>query len=821
MQKIIKKISSIGFLSAALMAFGHSAFAQITIDVPSSCNVVVAGTGGSTGFGGTVGSGGIVVMPDPFKQASPAGDFVLDPDGNTITGWSLAGDLSVYTANTPPTAPTQSAGGVTTVNIQSYNKNLRPSEAASPSTSTLARSKGRVSIQYESEGCGPNSISFEIYKTYDNTSGIGSEYVPPIIGPSCWLPDSIYTYSVDHVASDNVLEAIGVDKYYWYVADVNGKDVRSLQAYNSADNSSITLATPSSIDAPYTITCCYGRANNWDSDLGSGPGSHTTCVSLIIGGQPTAPDFVTEVPPCLETGLTSFGAEVIPEAGYTYTWSASNASWKLTTSGAQGEVLNVSSLTNDPGEIKLKIAFGDCAPSEFIYPVNRKFVEPLQIQGESCVAAGTTHRYTLPDGALNNASVWTIPQQPDVAVDWIQQNYNGAGSAIDLTIPTGTPAGAYTISVKSATTDCADGILYFTVNVQPEKPEIISGNTCVVRNGGSTESYTSTVPAGVTTFSWQNPEGWSCSACTTSTAVMQPAGGATGPVSMTVTALGANNCNAISDPLYINYKPVAPNTITAPSCWNYRVDGSSTLLVNNAPSSSFFGSYTVSSNPSTLLTGYSVNSTTGAITLNTSKDAPASTYLISIAHTTANCSSSTVKNFVVSFGGNGANLSANYDPDPVGSDTYFAFGVSGAPTYQWYKDETVIPGQTGFSLGLSGGTPTFDSVCVHVTRTGCTTRKCAEAGTHANARVAFASPDESAEIAVFPNPNNGDFTVNIPKYNTSATLHLIDANGSEVSTYTLKVGKNRISNNKVASGTYHVVLEIDGKTTVHQVQVLK
>ncbi len=807
----------------ALLIVNHNLSAQMTVEVPSACEVVVAGTGGTLGFGGTVGSGGIVVMPDPFDESSAAGEFVLTPAGNTITGWTLSGDLSVQTNDAPPVAPTQTVGAsVLIVNIQSYNKNLRPSEGTFPSTSTLARSKGRVSIQYESEGCGPNSISFDIYKTYANTSGIGDEYVPPIIGPSCWLPDSSYTYSVDHIASDNVLDAIGVDKYYWYVEDAGEFQVlKDLLYYNSADNSSITLNTPEALNlnTPYTITCCYGRANSWDGDNNpTSPGDHTTCVSLVIGGQPTNPNFVSIVPSCLETGETSFETEIDPEPGYTYTWSASNASWSLSTSGTQGEILEVSSIGDEPGEIKLKIAFGDCTPSEFIYPIWRKFVDPLKIEGESCVQAGSVHKYSLPAGAINNESTWIIPLQPDVPFDWIQTDANGAGSSINLTIPAGTPAGAYTISVASDS--CAEGVIYFTVNVQPGKPEITGGDECVIRNNGPTEFYTSSTPSGVTEFIWNLPDGWTCvDDCDTDNPELQPGGSAAGPVYLTVTAIGTNGCNAVSDTFEINYHPAAPiNILLNSPCINAGVEDFITFSIEAPQAGTFYGwqvpiGWTITSSNGTDSTQIEVE-TNGVI----------DSYTVRAWARSSTCDNSDTIDLPVDIVGLAFNVQTSYFA-PLQRVTFYTnpAPVTGAVHYSWFDDgnSPVNDGPTLFFIDLFA--PIDNPVCVEVEDTdGCITRKCTSwSSMFRQATAGENKLNIEASIRVYPNPASNQLIVESPNNETSHKIRVVNMEGKEFINTEMRSDSLRLNTSDLAAGTYFVFIASEEGSVVERVQIMK
>jgi hypothetical protein len=237
-----------GFLLLAVLTFTKNTWGQPVVSVPPTCTVVVPGTGGVAGPGGIVGSGGIVVMPDDMGAA---GVFNINPMGNTILSWGLAGDLSVGPISQPAPA-VQSAGGVLNLFITSYNKSVRYSETLPPSADYLARSKGRVRISYTNPGatCG-GGISFDIFKEYVNNgwpnSGTQEGYVPEIIGPDCWEPNTTYTYSVDQIASDNYGDGIGGDEYYWDISPVLGA------FYTSADKSSITFTTPGIVSGAYTI----------------------------------------------------------------------------------------------------------------------------------------------------------------------------------------------------------------------------------------------------------------------------------------------------------------------------------------------------------------------------------------------------------------------------------------------------------------------------------------------------------------------------------------------------------------------------------------
>jgi len=800
-------------LSIAITLFGlTTAHAQQpTVKVPPGCEVVVTGSGPGVvlGFGGTVGSGGIVVMPDPFDIPGTSGEFTYIPNGTTVTGWGLSGDLSVQTTNTPPAAPVQGSGAVVSLNIESYNKNLRPAEYAplSPlSDKRWGRSKGRVTLSYSQPPCN-NAISFEILKRYTSVS---PSWVPPIIGPDCLLPNTTYTYSVDQIASDNASSAIGFDKYYW-----SGLPAGAFGEYTSADESSITFTTGATVPSPFTLKCNFGRSNSWDGDAG---GAQTTFVTKVIGATPTAPAFSPAMITCLPTGSASFAVTMAPSSiitGYTYTWSAPGTSWSLAQSGTQNANVTVTGLDNNPGTLTLVVNNGSCLPATFTYEINRNFTTAIAISGATCVNAGSTNSYTLPANALINETTWTLP------TGWAITSFNAPHSIVSINVPAGASAGAYTITARS--TDCTSTSISYVVNVRPATPTITTPTpNCVVRNGGPAVTYTCTTSPGATGYTWVFPAGWSPASITTTvpTVSVTPGGTASSGV-ITVTAIGTSACNSATSASYpVNYTSVTPSTITT-GCFSMGVAGTTTVAVANAPSP-FYGTYTVSSSPATLFTpgtGYSVNASTGLITLNTLATAPAGTYVLTITHVTTNCgSTSNTYNVVVA--GNGATVAIT--ANVPGSGNCDQYSVSGRPpgsTLNWYVNG-VLAVSNGTTVNIFGnaltlcGTTAPSTVCVDVILSGCTTRVCSSTvGTHGMRLSNNATSEETIEgVTIYPNPNNGNFTIKVANFKKSATAVLTDISGKRIGTYTLKKGENKIQRDGLAKGTYIVLLSIDGKT---------
>ena len=561
------------------------------------------------------------------------------------------------------------------------------------------------------------------------------------------------------------------------------------------------------MDGPWTITCCFGRANSWDGNAPSTP--HTTCVTKVIGGQPTQP--LVTISSCvpIDPSVTSFNASVnSPIPGYTYEWSSTNSTWTLTAGGTAGETLTVTNLGEGPGTIILKVKNGDCSSAEFQYPVKRSFQDPhVTIKGDICLDTGNTYTYHIdPSGAQFNETQWNLPSVPS---PWTY-TANGTGSVINLTVPAGTPAGSYILEAFSCVNSPAD-IIQLEVKVRPPSPHIISGQECI--DFGSTAPLVYTVdPTG--NYEWEIPTGWTGSS-TSETITLIPDGIHSGQIKATGTV--NNGCNSSASAIWnTSFKPISPDSIIY-GCWNFGYDATNTIRIHNAPNP-FFGTYLVTDPSGTFLDGYSVASN-GDILLQTSGNAPQGSYSLVITHQTSNpvCNISTPLTYSVYFTGNGAIVT----PYPGGaSDVYIVSGEPLGSTYKWYKDGNLIPGAATSFLGLTGPSPGPAEVCAHVTYNGCTTAYCVPGGNHS--RPGSNGNRSSTEtIKVFPNPNNGAFMIDIPSHKQSAYVQVIDIQGRLIDELDLKEGTNAINRKDLTGGVYFLLVRVDGILSVHKIDISK
>lgn len=794
------------FSAFAVMLFGITAsFAQV-VTVPAGCVVKVPGTGGSIALN-QVGDGGVVAMPDNFAGATFT---CTTPAGYVLTGWLLKGDLSVTTANIPPTAPTQSAGSVSSVSIQSYNKKLRSSEgAAGTPASKLAKSKGSISIGYNAGACSGYTMSFEVYKTYTTT--------PPIVGPDCVEAGVPCTFSVDQVASDNAGDNIGFDQYYW--SDFPTTIVAN-SLYYSADNSSITF-TPT-VSGSFNIKCCLGRANPWDAGTNVNGTLGTTCAIKAVGAAPSEPVYtVSPAGLCVATGTaTSF--TITYTSPNTCTWTAANTGWTIGAQTPTSVTINTNGF-NNPGILTLSVSNGTCTPLTFQYQINRSFAAPVVIApviaNNNCLATGSTNNmFNISTSAAANPTTWTV--SPAGTGVTLATGTTSSTVAVNVS-PTAT-VGAYTLTARS--TSCTGNITY-SFRVKPVIPTI-SGTSCVVKGALTPQTYTCLASPGAT-YTWSFPSGWTASNFTTTTNSITVTPSSTTAIlngNVSVTANGIVGCNSTANNLTIGYTSAAPTGVT-PGCFSVGIAGSTSSVTITNPLS---GSYTATM--ISTVTG-STNVITSALTLSgstlsfTTSALAAGTYNLAITHNSG-CGAAATSTTLVTVAGNGTTLSPNLG---VSQDNYFAIAPATMvnPQYEWTTCTSsgvcTTVGSNSALLSLSGSTapPAGNQVCVTVYPLGstCKTRLCTAQGTHSRTAGTVIKGEFIEGVTIYPNPNSGNFNISVADFKDTATATLYDYNGKKIKDFTLAIGENKIENDGLAQGTYIVVLTIDDQTDVKKILI--
>jgi hypothetical protein len=788
---------------ALLGALGSTVFAQPVVKVPMGCEVIVTGTGTGValGFGGFVGAGGVVAMPDPFDMVGVNGDFTITTNGTTGHGWSLLGDLSFQTG-----AGIITGGAGLVQNIESFNKNPRASDGISPSLLANARCKGRVTIGFISGPCG-GSIFFDVFKRY-------SSPLPPVIGPSCWDPNTVVTYSVNSVASDNLNDGIGTDKYYWEVTNgISTILLTALPSYASADGSSITFTTPAAITGTWTVKCAYGRANPWDGDL-IAFASHTSFVTKTIG-TPVTITWATPPPTCLNTGITTFTATVSPVVGYNYSWSYTGSGTPIVVgSGGQGQTVTVSGMNDNPGSLILTVTntVGGCPATQvFTYPVNRNFVTPFVLTtspaSPTCLLPGGTFTVSLPATAQLNNTTWTMPTVPST---WTFTG-NPQSSVITVTVPAAAQGGQYTLTARS--TACPTGIISLVVFVKPV-PVFTAGPTCVGFGSTTPIVYTVSAPGpGPFTYTWTIPPGWTGTSAT-NTITVTPNGTSVGNVTCNVCT--GTCCTSISRTVAFPTPPV----ITGPACYNVGLPGTAVFTIAPPVGTG----YTWSVNP-TFGTISGANNLT-SVTVTTIGTPGLNSTAVSVVQNVAGCGNSAPGVLPVTLTPNGS-LSIL---GGTGFQVLSVINATGSPAYQWLQN-CGLAGQSVCTACGTGSNVLLQNAATggqwgaFVIAAGCTTRVCTttvfgnryanpNAGTEGEAVDALAN-----EVTLSPNPNGGEFEIRVATVQTSGEMIMFNAFGQQVFTGKLRSGNNRFNQSQLASGMYFLHITVDGKVSTKKMEI--
>lgn len=792
--------------------------AQPYVTVPVGANITIVSPGAGTPGVNQIGNGGIVRMKDPDTAGG-----LFSIAGVTSVTWTLYGDISIGTTNVPPAAGVYSASGLSAT-IETYNRRVRtPSETTLPEVVTHARSKGQVRITYTNGSCG-GEFRFDIVKGWGNpaTTTNTDNYAPKIVGPNCWpSPPQDVTFSVDQVASDNALDAIGFDQYYWKLTNSAGTDLftgSTSAFYTSADRSSITLrmtdtnfGTWFAVGGPYTLQCCYGQANPWNGGASTSLTQLTTgncCVTKVItvplvpaytGGFPTC---VNAVSPTLPIAVNSSNPDL---TNYTYSWSRTNLSWAFTTTGG-GTGISINSIGDgNPCTFSLTITpvVGStvaCGVATFNYTVNRNYnFTAASLGSPFCTSPGTNVlTVNLPTNAQGNLTGWgPLPSTP---AGWAVSPVGSSGGV--FTIPAGAAGTTNTIQMFSSGA-CSAVQVPIVINVRPATPTGLTGPTCV--DLGTAYSYS--VAAGGT-FTWTHPN-WS--------------GATTGnPVSLTPTVTPIGLISVVRDgqpgcpSLAATIQPVQKPVVTQP-CLNAGIPtpGASFSAAPGSASSSWTFAAGV-------VNGSVFNTTGNPVSVNV--QGLAGTYACSV--TTNGCTT----NFNVVVPASSYSASVN-ESDPSVSVMQATF-VSTTWYQLWDCTNNVAVG--GYQQGVSGftaaltaaGPGSFAFNCDPNPLGGCIQRTNCVTTVH---RSMIVNGEEGngitlvdMDVLISPNPNQGRFNVSITHEFEQGSVTVFDAQGRRVAK-PLKVmaGPNDLDLGHLKPGVYTVRTETDGEVVSKSIVITK
>ena len=353
-----------------------------------------------------------------------------------------------------------------------------------------------------------------------------------------------------------------------------------------------------------------------------------------------------------------------------------------------------------------------------------------------------------------------------------------------------------------------------------------------LRDTTTTTAISCNAVTGATGYSWDlsGAPGWSIFANgTTNNPTFTPNGSTAGPVTIKVTALGATgaSCDGNASAAYtVTYAPVAP-TISAITCWNSSVPATGalimpakTLTITNFQT---FGTYTVDANAA-LFSGFTVNTTTGVITLNNPVFLNTGSYSFVLRHASGTCTDATTTiTITVAAVTVTTPLTAvsGFTASGIVDNYLHTSGAGGVTFASWFVNNAPVisGGNVGIisnQLSLAGATaPT--SVGIYVNDNTCFKRVYSPNVGTRGARMSNPNTRPIKGISISPNPNNGSFTITVLDFKDSATAILFDMNGRVITTAVLSKGENKIEKTGLAKGTYIVSLLVDGQPEARQI----
>jgi hypothetical protein len=778
---------------------------------------------------GTINPGDIVVMPwvSNSTNTSPTGSysFTANPSGSGTTSysWSTKGDVGVVSP--PNTTLTASIG---TVNENNRN-----------TTTDVGQSKGRVYFTWATtpNTCGNQVMYFDIITSVTGTNlNAPGSVVPPapaIIGPSCLLPNTLYTYSVDPIVSDNLADQIGLDRYWWNVSALTANPYNAVIQYYSTDSSSITIKTAASVPTSATIQCNYGVANT--APWGTGTSYSTKilqaaaaapAISITSTGISPSPTNLTSYPAsvCILTNSTSpyntsVAFAVTPVTGYTYSWTWSQSTW--TSSPVQP--VSGSSVTittdNNPGTVTLTTT-GTCGDVRVdVIQVNRKYNSTAMFTVPTC---NTDPTFTISTtggassaGNLSSTPAFNTPYT-GLPTGWTA-SYTGAGL---ITVSTGTAvAGNYTLSIGNT---CTSPSLSYTATVKPSAPTIAASPSSCGAAGGMVTLTTPTVTGVSYNWAISGGTGYSCPSCIASggTSVTVTIGTA-GTASVTLYETVTGSSPACSSSTTTQTVAISPSAITAVALACTTLNEPSTVNVT-ATGATGATTYSWSVMPATYGT-ITASTSTNSSPFAANGTAGTAMYTVT-ASNAAGCS-------VTGSGSANIGSAAAFTFSQATYSGYVELTASGAPLGTHYNWVQCSPTTTlATSSNNPSNNPTTSSVwylatvnmganlsysVIGTTSLGCVYMPTClsvsgyenylnHGGTSTSGQNYLPDPN----FKVFPNPSLGHFSIEMNNASGSGKMLVTDMSGKKITEKSLNSGSNDFDL-KLPAGIYMIHMVVN------------
>jgi hypothetical protein len=389
---------------------------------------------------------------------------------------------------------------------------------------------------------------------------------------------------------------------------------------------------------------------------------------VVVNALPAIPTSISGSGAYCPGNIIAFSTSTV-QGATSYTWTLPSG-W----SGSSTSTIVDATLGSQSGSVTVK-ANNSCgsSPVQSLFVTLQSPATPGAIMGSTSLCAGGTSNYSITEIANATSYTWVLPS------DW-----SGVSTSNSISVSVGNSSGNIAVVANNACGASAPQSLSVSVLTSPQAPSAISGSTNLCAS--ATANYTVQNIAGVTSYEWAWPEGWSANANNNQLATV--AGNNGGSVSVR----SLNDCGTSE------YTSIAVNVGNAPSS-PASISGNQTPCASEAVSYSVPSVQGATSYTWTLPNGWSGTSTSNSL----ATTAGSGSGNISVTANNA-CGSSAPQNLTVQ------TSPLPSAPTAIAGSTYLCAGstdtysvapVSGASSYTWIVPAGWNGASTSESIALT------------------------------------------------------------------------------------------------------------------------
>ena len=223
-------------------------------------------------------------------------------------------------------------------------------------------------------------------------------------------------------------------------------------------------------------------------------------LAVTVNFIPAQPGIIT-VPPTICSGTLNTYSIAAVSGATSYTWTLPGGWTGTSTTTSINATANATS-----GNVSVTASNNLCGPStaqtRFV-TVNILPTQPGAISGSTTACSSITSFYSVTAVAGATSYVWTLPS-----------GWNGASSTNSIAATPSLNGGTISVTANSACGPSTAQTLSVTLSSSPDQPGAISGSAVACSTISST--YSVAAVAGVTSYVWTLPSGWSGASATNS-----------------------------------------------------------------------------------------------------------------------------------------------------------------------------------------------------------------------------------------------------------------------------------------------------------------